>query len=90
MYFSFCRSSRTAGCDQRDSSMAAISAVEGTKRSRVSASVGGLASSGREVRAGAPAMVKPRVKVRRVRARAMGARMWRGRLGGGGCWEDWD
>lgn len=55
----------------------------GVKRVRVSSSVGGLERERRDSIAGAPAIMKPAEKVRRVRARAMGARMRRGRFGGG-------
>lgn len=68
--------------------MRAMSAVVGVKRRRVSASEGGDERERREGIAGAPAMMKPAVKVRRVRARARGSRIERGFLGGGGVVDD--
>lgn len=56
-------------------SISATCSVEGLNISKVSASVGGFERSLRDSIAGAPAMMKPPVKVRRVRARAIGRRM---------------
>jgi hypothetical protein len=56
-------------------SISAIASVEGVNMVSVSSSVGGFAMSRRDSIAGAPAMMKPALKVRRVKARKMGARM---------------
>jgi hypothetical protein len=63
------------GCSNMLFSISASSEEEGVYISSVSASVGGFARSWRDVRAGAPAMMKPAEKVRSVRAMAMGRRM---------------
>lgn len=51
---------------------------------RVSASVGGFASAVIEGMAGLPDMVKPAVKAKRVRARAVGKVRYKGRFAFGG------
>lgn len=61
-------------------SISAISLLDGVKRVRVSSSEGGLESARSDSIAGAPAIRKPVVKVRRVRARKRGMRIERGRL----------